>query len=286
MARVALLTVHGMGETKADYHVSLIKALQGKLKSLFGGVSVHRVYYQDLLQANQEAVWQACRDKVHYDDLRKFLLFGFSDAAGLESSKDEVASVYEMAQREIARNLLAARDAVGQGGPVIAIAQSLGCQVLSSYVYDAQKAMKARANPPKGDYPKAGLWQPQYLSDGTWNDDKVRFAAGTTIQALHTTGCNIPIFVAAHKRMAIIPIDKPNDVFRWHNHYDPDDVLGWPLQPLANGYEQLVQDHAINSGQGFVTWITKSWNPLSHTAYWTDDNVVDPLVNDLKAFLS
>jgi hypothetical protein len=285
MPKVALLTVHGMGETKDDYYIPLQSALHRKLKDRFDQVSLHPVYYQDLLQANESAVWQACKDLVHYDDLRKFLLFGFADAAGLENAKDEAQSVYELAQRAIARNLQAARNAIGQNGPVVAIAQSLGCQVLSSYIYDAQKAIKARANTPNVSYPKAGMWQRQYVEDGTWDAAKLAFASGATISTLVTTGCNIPIFVAAHKRMLIIPIDKPNAQFEWHNFYDPDDVLGWPLQPLADGYADLVQDHSINSGSGLVNWLLKSWNPLSHTTYWTDDDVVDPLAAALRKHL-
>jgi hypothetical protein len=286
MAKVALLTVHGMGETKEDYHVPLLKALQKKLKGRFDEVSVHRVYYQNILQGNEAIVWQACKELVHYDDLRKFLLFGFADAAGLETYKDEPRSVYELAQREIAGRLLDARAALGPDGPIVAIAQSLGCQMLSSYIYDAQKARKARAGGPAAPrYPSAGLWQQALVEDGTWDDAKLAFASGATLSALLTTGCNIPIFVAAHKAMTIIPIDRPNAQFQWHNYYDPDDVLGWPLRPLAGGYEALVQDHPINSGQGFINWVVKSWNPLSHTAYWTDDNVVDPLVQALRPFV-
>jgi hypothetical protein len=281
MSKVALLTVHGMGETQEDYHLSLLAALKKKLNGRFDGVSVHRVYYQSLLQANQSAVWEACKDSVDYHGLRKFFLFGLADAAGLETGKDAPQSVYELAQREIAHNLLAARDAVGPDGPVIAIAQSLGGQVLSSYIYDAQKAIKARAGTPNGHYPGAGMWQRHYVEDGTWSDDKLAFASGATLHTLFTTGCNIPIFVAAHKRMSIIPIDEPNKRFEWHNYYDPDDVLGWPLQPLANGYNELVQDHAINSGRGLIDWALKSWNPLSHTTYWTDGNAIDALAQAL-----
>jgi hypothetical protein len=283
MAKVALLTVHGMGETKEDYHLPLLKALQKKLKNRFDEVSVHRVYYQNILQGNEAVVWQACKALVHYDDLRKFLLFGFADAAGLETNKDAPRSVYELAQREIASRMLEARATVGPDGPIVAIAQSLGCQMLSSYIYDAQKARKARAGGPNAPrYPSAGLWQQPYVEDGTWDDAKLAYASGATLSTLLTTGCNIPIFVAAHKTMSIIPIDKPNGEFEWHNFYDPDDVLGWPLVPLRGGYETLVQDHPINSGQGFINWVVKSWNPLSHTAYWTDDNVVDPLAQALR----
>jgi hypothetical protein len=281
MSKAALLTVHGMGETREDYHLSLLEALKKRLGNRFDLVSVHRVYYQNLLQANEAAVWEACKDHVDYHGLRRFLLFGFADAAGLETGKDAPQSIYELAQREIARNLLDARAAVGGDGPVIAIAQSLGGQVLSSYVYDAQKAIKARAGVPNVNYPGAGMWQRHYVEDGTWGDALLAFASGATLRTLFTTGCNIPIFVAAHKRMSIIPIDEPNSRFEWHNFYDPDDVLGWPLQPLANGYNELVLDHSINSGSGIVDWALKSWNPLSHTTYWTDGNVVDALAQAL-----
>ena len=65
-----------------------------------------------------------------------------------------------------------------------------------------------------------------------------------TRATLVTTGCNIPIFVAAHKEMHLIPIAPPTQLFKWINFYDPDDVLGCPLQPLSNGYRALVEQAA------------------------------------------
>lgn len=285
MFKASLITIHGMGATERDYHVELITSLRKKLKAEFNDVAVQSVYYQDLLQGNEAAVWTACQDQVHYDGLRKFLLYGFADAAGLESRKEDPQSVYEMSQRKIAEAFLAGRDAMCADGPLVVIAQSLGCQVLSNYIYDAQKAIKARAGLPNSSYPIAGMWQKQYVEDGSWSDEKLRFASGSSISAIYTTGCNIPIFVAAHKRMQIIAIDKPNDDFEWHNYFDPDDVLGWPLRPLGDGYRVLVQDHSINSGSGAINWLLKSWNPLSHTTYWTDGDVVTPLAKRLSLLL-
>lgn len=282
MAKVALITIHGMGVTEPDYNSDLIKSLGAKLGALFLNVSVHSVYYQDLLQSNEEAVWTASKDLVHYDDLRRFLLFGFADAAGLESRKEDPLSVYELSQREIANALLSARESVGVDGPIVVVAHSLGCQVLTNYIYDGQKAVKSRAGLPNSSYPTAGMWQKQYVEDGGWDDNRLRAAAGYGISAIYTTGCNIPIFVAAHKRMQIMAIDKPNDGFEWHNYFDPDDVLGWPLGPLGDGYRGLVKDHSINSGSGAIDWLLKSWNPLSHTTYWTDGDVVNPIAKRLK----
>ena len=285
MFKASLITIHGMGVTKPAYNAELVSSLRKKLKTQLKDVSVQSVYYQDLLQTNEAAVWTACQDQVHYDDLRKFLLYGFADAAGLESRKEDLQSVYEMSQRKIAEAFLAGRDAMGTNGPLVIIAQSLGCQVISNYIYDAQKAIKARAGLPNASYPTAGMWQKKYVEDGSWSDEKLRFAAGSSINTIFTTGCNIPIFVAAHKQMQIVAIEKPNDDFEWHNYFDPDDVLGWPLRPLSDGYRELVQDHSINSGSGAINWILKSWNPLSHTTYWTDGDVVMNLAKRLSFLL-
>lgn len=282
MAKVALVTVHGMGETQRGYAKPMLTALQRRMGDSFPRVDTRAAYYQHILQDNEQEVWKRINtaSKVHYDDLRKFLLFGFGDAAGLENRKEDDCSTYELAQAEIARALLSACEQNGSATPLVLLAHSLGCQVLSSYLYDAQKAMKRLPV-------RAGIWRDiDQASLGfagrVLNEAEKRFISGGTCTGLITTGCNIPIFVAAHQGMTIIPIDRPTPFFRWLNLYDPDDVLGWPLQPLSPGYSSLVQDRAVNSGQGAVNWILKSWNPASHNSYWTDDEVIDPLADMLS----
>jgi hypothetical protein len=284
--KLALLTVHGMGETKRDYARSLKERLDAKLWSQMNSVAFCPIYYQEILQPNEAEIWNRSQRTggLHYDDLRKFFLFGFADAAGLENRKELPASVYEDAQIEIARTMLKARNDMGGDGPVIVIAQSLGCQVFSSYIYDAQKASKGMAS--------IGIWRNiDLFSEEITNSvrpltsEEKSFLAGDTIVGLVTTGCNIPIFVAAHKRMAIIPIEPPTPQFKWLNFYDPDDVLGWPLQPLSDGYAKLVKDHRINAGHGLIKWLV-SWTPMSHGGYWEDDDVLKPLTSLLKEGLS
>jgi hypothetical protein len=285
MSQTALLTIHGMGETPRDYAEKLVEAVAVRLGQLAGQVDFRSVYYQDILKPNQETVWAKVNDTVHlrYADLRRFLLFGFGDAAGLENRKEIDGSVYELAQEAIARELLG----VARQDPntsVVFLAQSLGCQVLSSYIYDAQKAAA-------GGRVLAGIWKDidgwaRRALGGPLLDAEKRFLAGGTCTAFVTTGCNIPIFVAAHKQMDIKPIARPTARFEWINLYDPDDALGWPLQPLSPGYAALVDDRAINAGQGVVTWILKSWNPLSHSAYWNDAQVLDLLAQRLRLEVS
>jgi hypothetical protein len=109
----------------------------------------------------------------------------------------------------------------------------------------------------------------------SFTNQEKEFLSGKTLVRLLTTGCNIPIFVAAHKELHIRAIDRPNDQFEWLNLYDRDDVLGWPLRPLSGGYERLVEDRQVNAGQG-IDWLT-SWTPLSHKHYWKDRDVVEPV---------
>ena len=282
MPQVALVTVHGMGETPRDYAAGVFGEMRIRLgPALRERAAFYSVYYQDILQKNEQTVWDRIDSagRVHYDELRKFMLFGFADAAGLENRKEDPGSVYELAQGQIARALLAAC-AANPGMPVVFLAHSLGCQVLSNYLYDAQKALRG-GRVEAGIWRDIDAWSPPALGRLLTEREKHFLAAGTCT-GLVTTGCNIPIFVAAHKEMHIKPIAPPTALFHWLNLYDPDDVLGWPLQPLSGGYRALVEDRTINAGQGAVNWLLKSWNPLSHNSYWKDNEVLEPLAGMLR----
>jgi hypothetical protein len=282
MGKVAFATIHGMGQTPPEYADKLWAAVRARLDPARAAVEFDRIYYKLILQDNEQAVWSAVRDNattVRYDSLRQFFLFGFGDAAGLENRKEDDGSVYEQAQLQIARTLLGLRDRCGGSVPLVLMAHSLGCQVLSSYLYDAQKAEHGPV--------RVGIWQDiqrhAYAIAGRalLAPEEIDFLRGATCTALLTTGCNIPIFVAAHQKMTILPIRKPTPGFHWLNLYDPDDALGWPLGPLSEGYQALVEDRAINAGGGLVDWMLKGWNPWSHTAYWDGDNVRMPLLDML-----
>lgn len=284
--KAALITVHGMGKTELGYADELFDAMRGRLGAAADELHFGRAYYQDLLQDNEDRVWDKVKDKVRWSDLREFLLFGFADAAGLENAKEKPRSVYLAAQIRIAQELFRARGEVGNG-PVVVLAQSLGCHVISCYYWDAKDYAASLANP--AERPQAGLWQdPQshageVTGGGAFAAGDLEFIGGATLQAFFTTGCNIPIFVAAHSQAQILPYTRPG--FVWHNYYDKDDVLGWPLADLSPEYGAVVQDHAVNAGGGFFDWLVKSWNPLSHEQYWGDDDVLDPLEAFLRPLL-
>jgi hypothetical protein len=283
MKKAALVTVHGMGTTPCNYADELTKELRRRLGTLFDDLHIGTVYYQSILQENEERVWDKVAERLKWDELRKFLLFGFADAAGLESGKEQFDSVYAQAQVKVARELYRASVASKPNAPLIIIAQSLGCQVISCYFWDALRAQRGEAVA-NGIWSDISLYESQISGDAALGPEQISFLQGSSFQHLLTTGCNIPIFVAAHATNKILPII-PNQIFKWDNYYDRDDVLGWPLADLSDEYARVVTDHPVNAGSGVFGWLLKSWNPLSHGQYWGDNEVLDPLEAKLRQVL-
>ena len=284
MKKVALITLHGMGITAPGYVDELSQDLAHRLGPAFDALHIGAVYYKGLLLANEQRVWNSLGRQVRWDGLRQFLLYGFADAAGLESAKMLHGSVYTMAQARFARALFLARQAMGHDGPVVVLAQSLGGHVMSCYFWDAQGELH-------GNKANVGIWQdiqqfrPEISGAQPLTDADIGFLRGSSISQVLTTGCNIPIFVAAHAAQEILPM-QPNTHFTWRNYYDKDDVLGWPLAELSEQYRAAVTDVTVNAGGGLFGWIARSWNPLSHLQYWRDDEVLDPLTDTLRGLIN
>lgn len=269
MKEVALLTLHGMGKVKPRYYEELKSKLKKKLGNNWNKVSFQTVHYAETLQTPQDQLWNKMVSEPNNDldatKLRQFFLYGFGDAGSLEHSSHRRKEKYIAVQKQIYKMLEHAYLDIGENAhkPVIIIAQSLGCQVISNYIWDAQHDLNIFENYDEED------------------PEKRSFMKLETCEHLITTGCNIPLFNAGIENRECF--SKPTGVdgtFRWDNFYDPDDVLGWPLRQLGSSYKALVTDHAINAGGVFT-----SWNPASHGQYWGDKDVIKPLVSALKARL-
>ena len=261
---IAIITLHGMGDYKPNYYEDLKNALAKELDDDWQKVAFEPIQYQPILQNNQNDIWQRMnRYPLDGSILRRFLLFGFSDAGSLEySGRSNVSDQYIKVQKEIMKALDKAYVELGSSNkPVIIIAQSLGCQVISNYIWDAKHGSGIF----KGIEPSA----PEALKS---------FRRLESCVHLLTTGCNIPMFVGGLD--PIVAIQKPNNDFTWSNYFDRDDVLCWPLSPLSDSYEALVQDYEINAGGIF-----SSWNPWSHGQYWTDKDVLKSLINKVRSHL-
>ncbi len=263
MRKVALITLHGMGKIKPLYFAELEVGLKARLGEDWNEVSFQNVQYAPILQAPEDELWKAmieCQDNVLDGiKLRQFLLYGFGDAGSLEHSLKSDKHAYLATQAEIFAALTRAAADGEPDLPVVIIAQSLGCQVISNYFWDAQH--------------ERNLFDPAFAAyrQGQPITDVHRLK--TCVQ-LVTTGCNIPLFVAGIAERVCFAA--PNASFRWDNYYDRDDVLGWPLRQLGPSYS-LIRDHPVNAGGALA-----SWNIASHGEYWSDANVLDPLAEALR----
>lgn len=247
MAKLGILTIHGMGAQGPDYDRELREGLSDHLEDgVEEELAFASIHFHPAMQPSQQRLWERMRERpLDWTLLRRFFLFYFGDAATYESRSDVSDSVYHAVHRKVREALDTLHELLdGADRPIVVFAHSLGCQVLSNYVWDAQQA---RRDPPR----PRGIWTPDRPPSA--------FQAFETTRVLYTTGCNIPLFVSGLEE--IVAIDPLGEEFEWINVYDRDDVLGWPLRPLSESYARVVtEDRETNVG----------FTPLSHLGYWSD----------------
>ncbi len=277
---IAVLTIHGMGDTERGYSDDIRKKLSRALGSKWGHVHFGEIYYQDIFQDHQKKLFDRYKknDDIDWIRLRRFLLYGFSDAAGFERQASLPNSAYEQVQNNVLDEIDAAYDEVGEEGKVVIVAHSLGCHIISNYIWDAQCKSASQ-----------GAWCDGGFEDSPPGSGLDKFRRLKTLKYLYFSGCNIPIFIAGIPQSKIQSITSSSRgySFKWKNFYDPDDALGWPLKNLntragKQSYKTEVnEDSAINVG-GVMTM----WNPLSHNVYWKDKHFLNPLIKDLKGLIA
>ena len=278
---LGVLLIHGMGDQEPGFAGPMVDELKARVRRL--GADDRRICFQSVWWApvvakRQVDLLRAMADAGELDwmPLRRFVVQSLADAVAYQTSyrpisKDQL-SVYDDVHRIIRNGVRELRNRIrGQGGkeagedeeaPLVIIAHSLGCHMISNHVWDARHAAPSK---------KAGN----------------AFERMETLSALVTLGSNLPLFTLSFPDPEPIEIPTPGiekyfpnaskeelaEVTRWLNLYDPDDVFGYPLRPINPKFAQAVsEDRAINAGGLF-----RSWNPASHTAYWTDDSVTKPV---------
>ncbi len=260
--QIGVLTIHGMGERAPHFDVDLQRRLLAELElEVKRDLRFQTIYYQDLIQGSQDEVWERAQaQEVHWRWLRRFLLFYLSDAASYGFRPEAVQSAYRKIHRLIARSVdLLHENLGGVDGPLVVFAHSLGCHIVSNYIWDAQRGK--------------GIWS---------EEAPAPFQRFDTTRLLFTTGCNIPLFVAGFQN--IEAIDRPNAHFEWFNYYDRDDPLGWPLKPLSQGfpnaYEHVVTED-VEISAGHMPW--HNLTPWSHAHYWRSPAFIKPAAHRIAS---
>jgi hypothetical protein len=257
---LGILVIHGIGVQKEDFAVGFIDEMNGRLTDL--GVDPEAVaweaaFWADLLTPNEDSLWKklSAAHELDWVTVRKFIINVLADALAYQRNPDEDHDMYRLIHTRVRDHLASLRGKLGgQDKPLVVIAHSLGSVIISNYTWDEQhqNQLNLGANP---------------------------FERMETLASLVTFGSNIPLFTLAlpdPKSIEFPPSSLPANLratAKWLNFFDPDDVLGYPLKPLSPSYGETVNaDIEINVGGLFT-----SWNPVSHTEYWTDDDFTRPV---------
>lgn len=254
---LGVAVIHGMGSQRSkDFADPLIQELEARVKQP-GEIAWRPIYWADVLSGRQDKYLKAANrnNDLDFYSLRRFVVSALGDASAYQRVDDDPESTYGRIHTIVRDEIAALRDDLGSDDkPLVILAHSLGGHIVSNCIWDIQKK-NAIAEP--GDN---------------------AFERMRTLAGLITFGCNIPLFTFALRK--IVPISLPK-MAAWLNFFDPDDVLGYPLKPLSPEYRRVVsRDIAINAGG-----ISSSWNPLSHSEYWTDNDFTKPVARFLEKLI-
>ena len=264
---IGILVIHGIGTQEKNFADGLINKVNGRLKDVGvipGAVAWEPAFWADLLTQNEEELWKKLSAPygLGWVKVRKFTINVLADALAYQRDPEEDEDMYKRIHARFRQHLAHLRTSLGdQDKPLIIIAHSLGSVIVSNYTWDQQRQNK--------------------YSLGSNSFERME-----TLASLVTFGSNIPLFTLAlpdPKPIEFPPAQLPANLkaaAKWLNLFDPDDVLGYPLKPLSPSYGETVSaDIKVNVGGLFT-----SWNPFSHTEYWTDDNftkLVAALIRDV-----
>ena len=264
-SEVGVLIVHGMGAQEPSFADAFIAEMQGRLLRL--GIAPEAVawragWWADTVKAREDGLWdKLSRDHtLRYEGTRRFVISHLGDALAYQRVPGPGIDVYRTIHARIREHLAALRDQMGGDKPIVVLAHSLGSAIVSNFVWDEQKSP----------------------TPGTTATERMEMLAG-----LVTFGANIPLFTLCLDEVIAIRFPVPalaaplRAASRWLNFFDADDVLGYPLRPLSPSYRDAVSaDLQINVGSAL-----RSWNPLSHEEYWTDNDFTGPVAAMIREVL-
>lgn len=276
MSKLGVLMVHGMGNVGPDFADDMIDELRNRLRNLCQDPSEIRfktVYWGSVLDGRENELYRrlAQDNDLDWGKIRRdIVISGFGDAIAYAGPSTSPSHVYPVIHEIIAKNLLELGREFEDSDhtPLVVMAHSLGCAIMSNYIWDAQ-------NDQHGKYTQSAI---------------TPFARAETLSGFITFGCNLPLFTLALPQQKVEPIkfpgprarqcfanpDAADSVMEWANFFDPDDILGYPLKAINGAYEDTVsKDIAINTGTILG----------AHNDYWTDNDFTKPAARLLARML-
>ena len=280
-AKVGILVIHGMGSQSPGYSEPLGDEVSRRLGDGARHAVWQEIYWADAIADRERRLWccmQGAVDptgrpiRLDWRRVREFVVHNFGDAIAYQRDLSETESTYAAIHERVSEAIAALkRELPSPDAPIVVMAHSLGAHIMSNYIWDRQN--------PRPD-----------------RDDSLEDLPG--LCSFLTFGCSISLFSLAFPIARPITVPGPaireplRTEARWLNFLDRDDVLGWPIRPLYEKNEvaltnaqrrtvDRIEEHEVNAGS-----LLKSWNPASHTEYWTDDDLTRPVAAHLRQLLA
>jgi len=279
--KIAVAIIHGIGVPDPHFADGMIAELRQRVAGHLSGKSptpdseiVFRpVLWAPVLQGRENILWEKVKASgtVDFVKLRRFMIDFAADALAYQPTPHDQGA-YQGVHRIVAQTLQSLAAEAGPKAPLVIISHSLGTVIASNFIYDLQTNPRKRLITPaiRRAMGKSPL-------------DK-----GETLAALYTLGSPLALWSMRYDDFGVpVKIPSPKLASRypklkgeWVNFYDPSDVIGYPLRGLNNAYARMVaQDRSVNAGN-----LLTSWNPASHTQYWTDNDITKPIAESLARF--
>jgi hypothetical protein len=263
--KLGVMIIHGMGDHKKDFADNLIAQLTKRLGEKAEHVEFVPCYWSPILQKYQDKTWERLLLGTRMDakPLRKFIVGALGDPPGylagyFRDGHYAYDDIHECVRSSLAtlESKLKSKDHV----PLMVLAHSLGSIIMSNYIWDEQTGK--------------GI-------------GKTSFEKTDTLTSFITFGSNIPLFLPPRDVVECIKFPPKNlpkpykKVAEWVNVYDPDDILGYPLNTIwtkRNG--TIIRDIPINAGL-----FPLSETPLSHSFYDDDHDFHRIVVEQINKVL-
>lgn len=291
---VGIVFVHGILGNEFDFAAKMERKLRrGLPRELQDFVHFRSVFWAGTVREHQRDYFGRASNtgSMWHKRLRRLVIEGLGDAAAYQKTRYRKNSVYYEVQKAISDKISTLEARGREQMPVIFIGHSLGCHVISSYLWDINKLTRRNeADFGKNDDPdEQALWRE--LQDAS------PLRRMKTLAGIVTLGCNMPMFTFTFGPDAVYPItstvhlgngevidpafpgaDLPEPLkekARWLNYYSKADLLGFPLKALNDEYRnaQKIQDICVRSEAPW--FIPYFWCLKAHTRYWTNGAVLE-----------
>lgn len=290
---VGIVFVHGILGNEFDFAAKMENRLRRRLpRELQDFVHFRSVFWAGTVREHQRDYFGRASNTgfMWHKRLRRYVIEGLGDAAAYQKTKHRKNSVYYEVQKLIAEKIKSFEARGRETMPLIFVGHSLGCHVISSYLWDINKlTQRSEADMANQDDPdEQAMWRE--LRDAN------PMRRMKTLAGIVTLGSNMPMFTFTFGPDAVYPVTSPvqlddgevgkaafpgaelpealKEKARWLNYYSKTDLLGFPLKALNEEYRNSEKIHDICVPSESPWFIPYFWCLLAHTRYWTNGDVL------------